>query len=87
MSKDLSFKRMTKANDKSYQELVCEIEEEKLYLSRLHQQGKNEHARMTSNIIDLREELEFTQVLIKSKEELLRTYEKKNPNKRRGIIN
>ncbi|NIQ14318.1 MAG: hypothetical protein GTO02_07910 [Candidatus Dadabacteria bacterium] len=83
MSKDLSFKRMEKANDKTYEELVHELEEEKLYLSRLHQQGKNEHAKMTSNILDLTDELEFTQNLIAKKEELLKTYEKKNPNKRR----
>ncbi len=74
---------MEKANDKTYEELVHELEEEKLYLSRLHQQGKNEHAKMTSNILDLTDELEFTQNLIAKKEELLKTYEKKNPNKRR----
>jgi len=87
LSKDLSFKRMNKANDKTYQELVLEIEEEKLYLSRLHQQGKNEHSRMTSNIIDLSEELEYTKNLIEGKEKMLKTYEKKNPNKRRGVFN
>lgn len=79
---DINLNRIVKANNKSYEELVHDLEEEKLYLTRLYQQGKNEHARLQSNIIDLSDEIEFTQTIIKNKEEMLKVLQNKNPSKR-----
>lgn len=73
MSKELSLNRISKANDKSYQELLIELEEEKLYLTRLYQQGKNEHVQMRSNVFDINDEVQYTQNNIEHKEQMLKT--------------
>lgn len=76
------FKRIIKANDLNYNELLADIENEKLYLMRLYQQGKNENSKLSLNDLEFENELELTNQIIRHKEILLRTLEQKNKTKR-----
>ena len=81
MSNDF-IKKVTRANDLNYAELLADIEEEKLYLMRLYQQAKNENTNLKLNDLEFYNECEYTKNIIKHKELILKTLEQKNKNKR-----
>jgi len=74
---EFKLKDLEKYNNASYNEILRELEEEKAYLTRLLQKGKNEHNEFNLNPLQFEQEYHEVTHQIEVKENLLYTLSKK----------
>jgi len=74
---EFKLKDLEKYNDASYNEILRELEEEKAYLTRLLQKGKNEHSEFNLNPLQFEQEFQDVTQQIEVKENILYTLSKK----------
>jgi len=74
---EFKLKDLEKYNNASYNEILRELEEEKAYLTRLLQKGKNEHSEFNLNPLQFEQEFQDVTHQIEVKENILYTLSKK----------
>lgn len=77
LREDFKLKDLISYNQKEFNDIQLDLEEEKAYLTRLIQKAKNDHTEFKLNYVGFDQEVDQVECNIQAKENLLYTLSKK----------